>query len=164
MRPEASPGREALQTLLPVSRETYERLSALVGLVRKWQKAENLVAASTLDAMWTRHVADSAQLVALFPRAGHWLDLGSGGGFPGLVTAILLGGSDRGMVHLVESNARKCAFLRTAARETGAPATIHHGRIENILEPPRKRHGTRPLGSPCDGDAEGLEPLPRLAA
>jgi 16S rRNA (guanine527-N7)-methyltransferase len=68
MRPEASPGREALQTLLPVSRETYERLSALVGLVRKWQKAENLVAASTLDAMWTRHVADSAQLVAHSPE------------------------------------------------------------------------------------------------
>lgn len=135
MLPETSPGLEGLRALLPVSRETYERLAILVGLVKKWQKAENLVAASTLDAIWTRHVADSAQLVALFPRIRNWLDLGSGGGFPGLVTAILLSGSDgeSGKVHLVESNARKCAFLRTAARESGAPATIHHGRIEDIL-------------------------------
>jgi len=133
MQPETLPGLEALRALLPVSRETYERLATLVGLVKKWQRAENLVAASTLDTIWTRHVADSAQLVALFPQIRHWLDLGSGGGFPGLVTAILLNGSDNGMVHLVESNARKCAFLRTAARETGAPATIHHGRIEDIL-------------------------------
>jgi 16S rRNA (guanine527-N7)-methyltransferase len=135
MRPETPPGLDGLRALLPVSRETYERLDTLVGLVKKWQKAENLVAASTLDTIWTRHVADSAQLVAMFPQPKHWLDLGSGGGFPGLVTAILLGSSasEAGSVHLVESNARKCAFLRTAARETGAPATIHHGRIEDIL-------------------------------
>lgn len=134
MPPDASPGFEVLRDLLPVSRETYDRLATLVGLVKKWQRAENLVAASTLDAIWTRHVADSAQLVAMFPQANHWLDLGSGGGFPGLVTAILIAGArDGGAVHLVESNTRKCAFLRTAARETGAPATIHQGRIEDVL-------------------------------
>jgi 16S rRNA (guanine527-N7)-methyltransferase len=135
MQPEASPGPQALSALVPVSRETYERLATFVSLVKKWQRAENLVAASTLDAIWTRHVADSAQLVALYPQTRRWLDLGSGGGFPGLVTAILLSGSggESGMVHLVESNARKCAFLRTAARETGAPATVHHGRIEDVL-------------------------------
>jgi 16S rRNA (guanine527-N7)-methyltransferase len=135
MRRETLPGLEGVRALLPVSRETYDRLATLVALVKKWQKAENLVAASTLDAIWTRHVADSAQLVALFPDIRHWLDLGSGGGFPGLVTAILLSGSHResGKVHLVESNARKCAFLRTAARETAAPAVIHHGRIEDVL-------------------------------
>jgi len=132
MPPDAAPGLEALRDLLPVSRETYERLARLVGLVKKWQRAENLVAASTLDAIWTRHVADSAQLVTILPQAMHWLDLGSGGGFPGLVIAILLG-SDGGSVRLVESNTRKCAFLRTAARETGAPATIHQGRIEEVL-------------------------------
>lgn len=156
MRPEASPGLEGLRALLPVSRETYERLATLVGLVKKWQKAENLVAASTLDTIWTRHVADCAQLVALMPGARHWLDLGSGGGFPGLVTAILLSSSDResGKVHLVESNARKCAFLRTAARETGAPVTIHHGRIEDILA-----EWTAPVDAIS---ARALAPLPVL--
>lgn len=152
MRPEASPGLSALEALLPVSRETYERLAVLVALVKKWQKAENLVAASTLDTIWTRHVADSAQLVGLFRDVRQWLDLGSGGGFPGLVTAILLGDSGRegGMVHLVESNARKCAFLRTAARETGAPAAVHHGRIEDILarwEAPVEAISARALAS-----------------
>jgi 16S rRNA (guanine527-N7)-methyltransferase len=155
MQPEASPGLEGLRALLPVSRETYERLATLVGLVKKWQRAENLVAASTLDAIWTRHVADSAQLVAMFPRASHWLDLGSGGGFPGLVTAILLAGNrDGGVVHLVESNTRKCAFLRTAVRETGAPATIHQGRIEEVLAA---------LKAPVDAiSARALASLPDL--
>src|SRR5262245_38349963 len=134
MPPEALPGLDGLRALLPVSRETYDRLALLVGLVKKWQKAENLIAPSTLNEIWTRHVGDSAQLAALFPAARNWLDLGSGGGFPGLVTAILISadGSD-GLVHLVESNARKCAFLRTAARETGAPAIVHHGRTEDVL-------------------------------
>ncbi len=155
MRPDASPGLAALQALLPVSRETYDRLATLVGLVKKWQRVENLVAASTLDAIWTRHVADSAQLVALLPTARQWLDLGSGGGFPGLVTAILLsGGRDGGQVHLVESNTRKCAFLRAAARETGAPATIHQGRIEDVLAA---------WTAPTDAiSARALAPLPVL--
>jgi 16S rRNA (guanine527-N7)-methyltransferase len=156
MRPEAPPGLAALQALLPVSRETYDRLATLVGLVKKWQRVENLVAASTLDAIWTRHIADSAQLVALWPKARHWLDLGSGGGFPGLVTAILLGrgDGDDGQVHLVESNTRKCSFLRTAARETGAPATIHQGRIEDILAT---------WTAPTDAiSARALAPLPDL--
>lgn len=134
MRPELRPGAGALQAPLTVSRETQERLAILVGLVKKWQKAENLVAPSTLREIWTRHVADSAQFIALFPAARHWLDLGSGGGFPGMVIAILLAeGGAVGGVHLVESNTRKCAFLRTAARETGAPVTVHHGRIEDVL-------------------------------
>ncbi len=134
MPPEPTAGLGAIRSILPVSRETYNRLASLVALVVKWQKAENLVAPSTLPEIWTRHVADSAQLVPLFPETRHWLDLGSGGGFPGLVVAILLAERDgeRG-VHLVESNARKCAFLRTAARETGVPAFIHQGRIEAIL-------------------------------
>jgi 16S rRNA (guanine527-N7)-methyltransferase len=132
--PEPLAGLAELQSILPVSRETYDRLAKLVALVAKWQKAENLVAPGTLPEIWTRHVADSAQLLPLFPGSRHWLDLGSGGGFPGLVVAILL--AERGgecAVHLVESNTRKCAFLRTAARETGAPAVVHPGRIETIL-------------------------------
>jgi 16S rRNA (guanine527-N7)-methyltransferase len=134
MPPEPRPGLAELRSTLPVSRETYDRLAKLVALVGKWQKAENLVAPSTLPEIWTRHVADSAQLLPLFPEARHWLDLGSGGGFPGLVIAVLLADREgEGAVHLVESNARKCAFLRTAAREAGAPALVHQGRIQTIL-------------------------------
>jgi 16S rRNA (guanine527-N7)-methyltransferase len=130
------PDRTALgpvRSILPVSRETEERLALLVALVEKWQKAENLIAPSTLREIWTRHVADSAQLVPLFPDARHWLDLGSGGGFPGLVVAILVAERPGAGVDLVESNSRKCAFLRTAIRETGAPAMVHQGRIEDVL-------------------------------
>lgn len=117
----------------PVSRETSDRLTAFVELVRKWQPAENLVAASTLPEIWRRHVADSAQLLAVFPDARRWLDLGSGAGFPGIVLAILLGHKGSGEVHLVESNQRKCAFLRAAIREADAPAVVHAGRIETVL-------------------------------
>jgi 16S rRNA (guanine527-N7)-methyltransferase len=119
----------ALAAVGPVSRETATRLEAYVALLRKWQPAENLVSPKTLPEIWKRHVADSAQLVKLFPEARRWLDLGSGAGFPGLVIAIV------GGVHvdLVESNRRKCAFLRAAIRETGATATVHEGRIEEVL-------------------------------
>ena len=123
-------GPEALTDIVPVSRETAERLAAYVALLRKWQRAENLIAPSTLPAIWRRHVADSAQLVALFPEARRWLDLGSGAGFPGLVVAILGAEHADTAVHLVESNRKKCAFLRQAIRETGAPAIVHEGRIE----------------------------------
>ena len=126
-------GPETLSGILPVSRETEERLTALVRLVEKWQKAENLVASATLKDIWTRHVADSAQLVPLFPEVRHWLDLGSGGGFPGLVVALLVADRPEARVHLVESNTRKCAFLRAAIRETGAPAEVHQGRIADVL-------------------------------
>lgn len=126
-------GSETLREILPVSRETEARLAALVRLVEKWQKAENLVASATLKDIWTRHVADSAQLVPLFPDVRQWLDLGSGGGFPGLVVALLVADRPGARVHLVESNTRKCAFLRAAIRETGAPAEVHQGRIEDVL-------------------------------
>ena len=126
-------GPEALQDIIPVSRETGERLSAYVALLGKWQRAENLIAPSTLPQVWRRHVADSAQLVTLFPEVRKWLDLGSGGGFPGVVVAILLAESRGAAVHLVESNRKKCAFLRQAIRVTGAPATVHEGRIESVV-------------------------------
>jgi 16S rRNA (guanine527-N7)-methyltransferase len=119
--------------LADVPRETRDRLIVFVRLVGKWQKAQNLVASSTLPDIWHRHVADSAQLVGLKPDAIRWLDLGSGGGFPGIVIAVLLADQPGAKVHLVESDRRKCAFLRTAARETGAPAEIHEGRIEAIV-------------------------------
>jgi len=111
-------------------------LSALdiyVDLLRRWQDVKNLVGPRTLDHVWTRHIADSAQLLPLAPTARKWIDIGSGAGFPGLVLAILLREREDGEVHLVESNSRKCAFLRAVSRETGARAQVHAGRIEDIL-------------------------------
>ncbi|MDF2119168.1 16S rRNA (guanine(527)-N(7))-methyltransferase RsmG [Roseiarcaceae bacterium H3SJ34-1] len=115
---------------LAVSRETIERLEIYEALLLKWQKIKNLVAPSTLDQIWSRHFADSAQLVELVPDARKWVDLGSGGGFPGLVVAIQLAGLPGAEVHLVESDNRKCAFLREVARALEAPAIVHHMRIE----------------------------------
>ncbi len=124
----------AVERVLPVSRETAERLERYVALLRKWQPAQNLISPHTLGEIWTRHIADSAQLVALFPNALRWIDIGSGAGLPGIVTAILLADQPGSHVHCVESNQRKCAFLRAAIRETGAPATVHEGRIESVLK------------------------------
>ncbi|HVV94328.1 MAG TPA: 16S rRNA (guanine(527)-N(7))-methyltransferase RsmG [Hyphomicrobiales bacterium] len=113
-----------------VSRETWERLRIHVDLLHRWQPTLNLVAPSTLSHVWTRHVADSLQLLPLAPEAGRWADLGSGGGFPGLVIAIALAGRDGAMIELVESDRRKAAFLAAAVRETAAPARVHAERIE----------------------------------
>lgn len=124
----------ALADILPVSRETAARLELYVSLLRRWQPAQNLISPKTLPEIWRRHIADSAQLAALFPEARRWIDIGSGGGLPGIVTAILLAGQPGATVHLVESNQRKCAFLRTVIRETGAPAQVHEGRIESVLK------------------------------
>ena len=115
---------------LDVSRETVDRLNAFVALFQKWAKAINLVAPSTLSEAWNRHIVDSAQIYALHPGPRNWVDLGSGGGFPGIVTGILLAGVGGGWVHLVESNNKKAAFLRTAILETGARASVHAIRIE----------------------------------
>ncbi len=119
--------------LTPVSRETQERLAILVAELKRWQQAKNLVSGATLDAVWTRHVADSLQLLDHAPQARRWLDLGSGGGFPGLVLGIRLAELG-GHIDLVESNARKCAFLRHAARLTGSPVTVHNARIEDVVD------------------------------
>ena len=115
-----------------VSRETCAGLATLAAELRRWQAIKNLVGPRTLDEVWTRHIADSLQLLALAGTARTWLDLGSGAGFPGLVIAVA--GRERGVtVHLVESNARKCAFLRHVARLTGAAAEVHEGRIERVV-------------------------------
>ncbi|GGC51581.1 16S rRNA (guanine(527)-N(7))-methyltransferase RsmG [Chelatococcus reniformis] len=124
--------RERALALRPVSRETEERFALLESELRRWQAVKNLVGPDTLNRVWTRHIIDSAQLLDIVPGARHWLDLGSGGGFPGLVLGILLADSG-GHIHLVESNGRKCAFLRHAARITGASATIHEARIEDCV-------------------------------
>ena len=119
-------------SLTPVSRETEERLAVLVAELERWQRAKNLVSTATLGEVWTRHIADSLQLFEHAPEARRWLDLGSGGGFPGLVLGIRLA-EVGGHIDLVESNARKCAFLRHAARLTGAAVTVHAARIEDAM-------------------------------
>ena len=113
--------------------ETEERLMVYASLLTRWQGMMNLVAPSTLAAVWVRHMADSAQVAELLPNARIWLDIGSGAGFPGLVTAIKLFGCPGAMVHLVESDKRKCAFLREVSRETGAATIVHAARIEDAL-------------------------------
>jgi 16S rRNA (guanine527-N7)-methyltransferase len=123
-------GPEQFQARFAVSRETMARLRIYEELLRRWQKAHNLVSAKTLDAVWLRHFADCAQLVDLAPDARCWIDLGSGAGFPGLVVALLLRERPGIEVHLVESNQKKCRFLETVRRETGAPVRVHACRAE----------------------------------
>jgi 16S rRNA (guanine527-N7)-methyltransferase len=115
----------AALALTPVSRETEARLDRYVDLLREWQAKINLVAPSTLPNLWTRHIADSLQLLALAPSAKIWADLGSGGGFPGVVLACALAETPATMVHLVERNAKKAAFLREALRVTNSPGMVH---------------------------------------
>ncbi len=121
-------------SLTPVSRETEKRLDAFVALLLQWQARINLIAPSTLAHVWTRHVADSLQLLELAPQARVWVDFGSGGGFPGLPIACALAGEAGAKVHLVESNGKKAAFLREAVRITAAPAQIHQERVEKFGE------------------------------
>jgi 16S rRNA (guanine527-N7)-methyltransferase len=117
---------------IDVSRETKEKLELMERELRRWQAIKNLVGPATLDQIWDRHIVDSLQLLDLAPDAQTWLDLGSGAGFPGLVLAIA--GAERGLkVHLVESNSRKCAFLRHVTRLAGVPATIHEARLETVI-------------------------------
>ena len=117
-----------------VSRETEERLAHLVALIEKWNPRINLIAKSTVPEIWTRHILDSAQLFDLAPvGAERWADLGSGGGFPGLVVAILAKAERPGLkATLVESDARKAAFLTTAVRELALNADVRAERIESL--------------------------------
>ena len=124
-------GPEAVGQIVPVSRETQAKLARFVDLIRRWNSAENLVSPDDLGQIWARHVADSAQLPLLMPEARRWVDIGSGAGFPGVVIALV--GANGTHVDLIESNRRKCAFLRQAIRETAAPAVVHEGRAETLL-------------------------------
>jgi 16S rRNA (guanine527-N7)-methyltransferase len=126
--------RERALALTPVSRETIARLDRFVELLVAWQQHTNLIARSTMPTLWTRHVADSLQLVGLAPDARIWADLGTGGGFPGLVVACAVAETEGAHVHLVESIGKKATFLREAVRVTGAPATVHAMRIEDFVD------------------------------
>lgn len=139
---------EGFAELTGVSRETMARLEAYAELLKRWSDRINLVGGNTLDDLWRRHFLDSAQLLPLIPEGARSLvDLGSGSGFPGLVLAIL----GVPAVELIEVDARKCAFLREAARIAAAPITIHNTRAEAMTP------------SPVDVvTARGCAPLDRL--
>ena len=133
--PQISPSdKAAALRLTPVSRETDSRLDAYVDLLLQWQAKTNLVASSTLPNLWTRHISDLLQLLALAPSAKIWVDFGSGGGFPGVVLACAMAETPGAMVHLVERNAKKAAFLREALRITGAAGTVHLADIGDSVD------------------------------
>jgi 16S rRNA (guanine527-N7)-methyltransferase len=115
----------AALVLTPVSPDTEARLDRYVELLLAWQAKTNLVAPSTLPHLWTRHIADSLQLLALAPDAKIWADFGSGGGFPGVVLACALAELPGAKIHLVERNIKKGAFLREALRVTNGCGTVH---------------------------------------
>ncbi|MDP1883209.1 MAG: 16S rRNA (guanine(527)-N(7))-methyltransferase RsmG [Bradyrhizobium sp.] len=126
--------RAAARALTPVSRETEARLDRYVDLLLEWQAKTNLVAPSTLPNLWTRHIADSLQLLTIAPTAKVWADLGSGGGFPGVVLACALAETPGAVIHLVERNAKKAAFLREALRVTNAPGKVHLADIGDSVD------------------------------
>ena len=135
---------------LDVSRETIEKLEAFEALLAKWTKTINLVAPNTVSSIWERHIIDSAQVYSISPKAwSNWVDLGSGGGLPALVVAILDGGQHP--LTLIESDQRKCLFLNTVRRELSLNVLVKPERIENA--------------NPKYSDilsARALAPLPKL--
>ena len=130
----ASESPEDVAAAFDVSRETAEALIAFTSLVRRWTKTVNLISPASLPQIWTRHVLDSAQVFHLVPaKPARWLDLGSGGGFPGIVCALLArdAGWDTHFT-LVDADRRKLAFLATACRDLGLSVTLLPGRVEEI--------------------------------
>ena len=120
---------EKIGDFLAVPRETQEKLDCYVQLLIKWQARINLISSKTLPEIWHRHILDSAQLVSYLPKTPSViLDMGSGAGLPGVILAILT----RHQLHLVESDSRKIAFMRTALRETGTSAILHEQRMETV--------------------------------
>lgn len=132
-----------------VSRETLARLETYAALLRKWNPAINLVAKSTLDDLWSRHMLDSAQILSLAPEGTtSWVDLGSGGGFPGLVVAAMALETHPNLhMTLVESDQRKSTFLRTVIRELGLNAKVISKRIEDVTDVQAQVISARALAS-----------------
>jgi 16S rRNA (guanine527-N7)-methyltransferase len=147
--------RKRAEQLVDVPRETWDALSAFVELLAHWQSKTNLVAPNTLPEVWTRHVADSLQLIPHVPDSARtWVDLGSGGGFPAIPLAAALKNRPGFHIHLVESVQRKAAFLRQAIRLLNLPATVHNVRIESFA----------PEKAPDVVSARALAPLAELLA
>ncbi|HEX5213000.1 MAG TPA: 16S rRNA (guanine(527)-N(7))-methyltransferase RsmG [Pseudolabrys sp.] len=124
--------KERALALTPVSRETKSRLEKFVDALLQWQTKMNLVASSQLPILWTRHVADSLQLLPLAPDAKIWVDFGSGAGFPGIPIACALADTSGAKVHLVESVGKKANFLREVVQQIGLPVEVHQERAEKF--------------------------------
>jgi len=118
--------------LTPVSRETADRLDRFVALLLATQSHTNLIGPATVPETWTRHIADSLQLIDLAPDAKAWLDIGSGAGFPGVVIACAFADRADTVVHLVESQGKKAAFLRQVVADLALSAVVHHQRVEAL--------------------------------
>jgi 16S rRNA (guanine527-N7)-methyltransferase len=118
--------------LIPVSRETLARLERFVEALMLGTERQNLIGPSTIPTIWTRHVADSLQLLDLAPNAKVWVDFGAGAGFPGIPIACALAGQEGAAVHLVESVGKKANFLREAVQAIDVPAAVHQVRAENF--------------------------------
>lgn len=146
--------RERALALTPVPRETAELLGRFVEFLLPWAERTNLIARSTIPTVWTRHIADSLQLLPLASEATCWIDLGSGAGFPGIVLACALTGRAGAVVHLVESIGKKAVFLREAVHQLGLPAEVHAVRIEDFVKNSKVR--------PDVVTARAVAPLDRL--
>jgi 16S rRNA (guanine527-N7)-methyltransferase len=157
----------SFQTVFNVSRETLLKLETYAALMRRWQPTINLVAPSTVPDIWHRHFADSAQIFQLLPdlalmaQAGgpHWLDLGSGAGFPGLVVGIMMAERGFGRLTLIESDQRKAAFLREVVRETGLGRSMLVDIVVGRIESPANH---TKVGQVDVVSARALAPLPKL--
>ena len=132
--PDLAADRARALELVPVSRETLARLDRFVEFLLPWTQKTNLISRSTIPAIWTRHIADSLQLVSLAPDAKCWVDLGSGAGFPGLVIACALANRAGAVVHMVESTGKKAAFLREVVNQIQVPGVVHAVRIEDFVK------------------------------
>jgi 16S rRNA (guanine527-N7)-methyltransferase len=150
--PDLAADRARALALTPVSRETADRLDRFVTLLLETQSHTNLIGRATIGELWTRHVADSLQLLDLAPDAKVWLDVGAGAGFPGVVIACALADRPGSAVHLVESQGKKAAFLRQVVADLALPAAVHHERIEDLSEAVR----------PDVVTARAVAPLPKL--
>lgn len=150
----------AFQRNFDVPSHRMEKFSRYATMLRDWQRAKNLVSDTTLQTLWTRHISDSYQLLALARSDAHWLDIGSGAGLPGLIIALSIldaPGSQQSAesVSLIEANGRKCAFLKAVSRETQSPANVVNSRIEEFsLE--------KLPQTPDYITARALAPLPKL--
>ncbi len=153
-RPDLTTDRARALALIPVSRETAARLDRFASLLLDWQSRMNLIASSTVPTLWTRHIADSLQLLGIAPQARKWADLGSGAGFPGLPIACALADEAGTQVHLIESNQKKAAFLREAVRVTEVPVVVHAERVADFA---RGFHSQLDIVT-----ARALAPLPKL--
>ena len=151
LMPHKAFGRDELVEATGASPDIMDRMDAFLTVLTDWNARMNLVGPSALAEFWGRHAYDSAQLLKLAPDARIWADLGAGAGFPGIVLAVFLKDRERAKVHLIESMAKRCAFLRSVSMDLGLPTLIHNSRAESLHL------------SPVDVvTARALAPMPRL--